>query len=78
MSHRVGTATVTLDMKGGGTSQTIWQRRGAIGELFLPPPLVLLPLCLHRCDSWRGKGGEGGEGLEIFGEPITVKAAVNC
>lgn len=33
------------------------------------PPLVVIP---------GGKGGEAGEGLEIFKEPITVKAAVNC
>ena len=62
--------------------------RGAMGWLFLPPPLVFAPCavtpCLHQpwwfqryCKKGR-KEGEGGERLKLCGEPVTIRAEVNC
>lgn len=47
--------------RGGGTSQTLWEQRGAMGGLFLSPPLVFASCCWHRCDSRRKTGRRAGD-----------------
>lgn len=72
---------VTLTQGGWHLPNPLEKERGHGGVVSAPSPRVC-PWCCYPPTRTvvipGGKGGEGGEGLEIFGEPITIKATVNC